>query len=326
MTDAAEDGTSSAAQVTVASPPFDNPDADLIIRTLDHVDFHVYKIILTHASSVFADMAALPTAPDTDSRVVEVTESSVVWDCILRICYPTVLPAIVSDQLWPLLEAAKKYDMACVRNTVVKEMSTPRMLEQETLRVYMLACSYGFNDVAAAAARVSLRQTPEARSSVPELRSATSAAYFNLLQYRQECVKAAISIAEDERFLRNHRWDGMVSEEVPDWIVRRSGPGPGVPEQHHHADCAQGTAYVTNYTSYRSTFDDYMAQSTERLKAHPHGDAVLDPVLIATTAQAAALCSICRKDSDASEISHFIKFHAAQIDAAIAKVVLVVES
>lgn len=324
MTESTGDSTSSAAQVTVASPPFDNPAADLIIRTLDHVDFHVHKIILTHASSVFADMAALPTAPDTDSGLVEVTESSVVWDCILRICYPIVLPAIVPDQLWPLLEAAKKYDMACVRDIVVKEMSTPRQLEQETLRVYMLACSYGFNDVAAAAARASLRQTPEARSSVPELRSATSAAYFNLLQYRQECVKAAISITEDERFLLNYRWDGMVSEEVPDWIVRRSGPA--ALEQHHHADCARGTAYVTKYTSYRSTLDDYMAQSTERLEAHPHGDAVLDPVLIATTARAAALCSICRKDRDASEISQLIEFHAAQIDVAVAKVVLVVES
>ncbi|TFY54463.1 hypothetical protein EVJ58_g8850 [Rhodofomes roseus] len=317
--------SASTCTVLVASSPFDNPDADMVVRSSDHVEFYVHKAILKEASSVFADMTSLPTTPDTDSHVAQVTESSVGWDIILRICYP--MPStnpIVPDQYWPLLEAAKKYDMACVREAVVREMTTPRVLAQETLRVYMLACSYGYEDVARVAAKASLSQTMlhGPGNYVPELRCVTSAAYFNLLQYREKCVSAAVSLAEDRNlFLR----DGWRAEKIRGWTLRSVGTND------HHPDCmVAGTAYnlPRNHIAllFRRVLDDYMARSTEKLKSHPRGDTLLDPVFIAATVQAASLCNACRKDSHPSDIVRFIKFHAAEVNAAIERVVLMVES
>lgn len=46
--------------LTIASPPFDDPEADIILRSSDNVDFHVYKFLLSLVSPVFKSMFALP--------------------------------------------------------------------------------------------------------------------------------------------------------------------------------------------------------------------------------------------------------------------------
>ena len=45
--------------VSTADPPFDKETTDLILRTSDHVEFHVWKGILAEASPVFEDMFVL---------------------------------------------------------------------------------------------------------------------------------------------------------------------------------------------------------------------------------------------------------------------------
>ncbi|KAH9917997.1 uncharacterized protein B0H18DRAFT_1032691 [Fomitopsis serialis] len=310
--------------IHIASPPFDDPQADVIIRTSDHVEFRIFRLILKMASTVFADILALPVAPDADPNAIDVTEDSVVWDHILRICHPGIAPPamIAADQLWPLLEAAKKYDMKAVRETAVREMSTPRMLEQETLRVYALACGYGVEDVAVAAARASLTQSYEEGPYVPELRCATSAAYFRLVQYRRECVKAAVSFAEDPHLFLQDGWKDYVKY----WILRREH----VSEQHDDG-CSSGGNFALDSWEWgngllRDVLVEYMARSTEALKVLPHGSTVLNPIFIATTVHAASKCTACRSRTQPSDVLAFLKFHASQIDAATAKVKLVVAS
>lgn len=45
-----------------ADPPFDKASADCILRSADqaHVDFRVYRLVLSLASSVFESMFSLP--------------------------------------------------------------------------------------------------------------------------------------------------------------------------------------------------------------------------------------------------------------------------
>jgi len=305
----------------IAPPPFDDPHADVIIRASDHVEFHVLKPILTAASAVLADILSLPVESDVDANAVDVTEDSVVWDHILRICHPGTTPpaTIAADQLWPLLEAAKKYDMKAVREAVVREMRTPRMLEQETLRVYALACGYGVEDVAVAAARASLIQSYEEGPYVPELRCATSAAYFRLVQYRRECVKAAVSFTEDPQLFLRGGW----KDHLQGWLRCTSA--------RHDDECRMSEMNIfkldgwtrKSYT-FRGVLDEYMARSKEALKVFPHSSAVLTPVFIATTVHSASKCIGCKMKP--IDIAAFSEFHASEIDAAIAKVKLVVES
>ncbi|KAI0799802.1 hypothetical protein BC629DRAFT_1285315, partial [Irpex lacteus] len=115
-----------SAQVsTMAQVPFDRKDADVIIRSSDNVDFHVFKAVLILASPFFADMFSLkqpePTGSSTDVGTIAardpipISEDSKTFDCLMRLCYPIDDPLLDRDCDLPLvekvLEAAQKYLM-----------------------------------------------------------------------------------------------------------------------------------------------------------------------------------------------------------------------
>lgn len=83
---------------TSPSELFDVPDANLIIRSSDSVDFRVHKPVLAMASSVFKDLFSLPQPSDSksddDFPVVNLPEDSELLHCLLSIIYPvpTVIP------------------------------------------------------------------------------------------------------------------------------------------------------------------------------------------------------------------------------------------
>ncbi|KAK7043970.1 hypothetical protein VNI00_008138 [Paramarasmius palmivorus] len=91
-------------KVTVASPPFDSPNVDIILRTADHVDFRVSRAILSFVSPFFRDMFALPQPPSSANssdalEVVSLSEESPVLDRFLRFLYPaTALPKLWNDE------------------------------------------------------------------------------------------------------------------------------------------------------------------------------------------------------------------------------------
>ncbi|KAH9919895.1 uncharacterized protein B0H18DRAFT_859632, partial [Fomitopsis serialis] len=174
-----------------ASPPFDDPDADLIIRTSDGVDFRVYRVIMKQASPVFRSLFTLPLDDPANGSVVEVTEKSGVWDQILRILYPITQKAVPApNDFLPLLEAARKFDMASVTEYVEQVMITPVVLETEAFRVFALSCVYVLPDAALAAAQASFQSWPGDQPPppcIPEMHGMTITQYNRLLQYRSDC-------------------------------------------------------------------------------------------------------------------------------------------
>jgi hypothetical protein len=78
--------------------PFDVPDANIIIRSSDFVDFRVHKPVLAMASSVFKDLFSLPQPSDSESDddfpVVKLSEDSELLHSLVSIIYPvpTVIP------------------------------------------------------------------------------------------------------------------------------------------------------------------------------------------------------------------------------------------
>ncbi|EIN03879.1 hypothetical protein PUNSTDRAFT_19366, partial [Punctularia strigosozonata HHB-11173 SS5] len=103
-----------------AHHPFDDVNADVILRSSDNVDFRVHKLILSLSSPFFRDMFTLPQAPladakddPTDRPVVHMMEDHVTLDDILRLCYPlTSLTSIKNfDRVYSALSAGMKYDM-----------------------------------------------------------------------------------------------------------------------------------------------------------------------------------------------------------------------
>ncbi|EPS96332.1 hypothetical protein FOMPIDRAFT_1130611 [Fomitopsis schrenkii] len=294
-----------------ASAPFDNPHADLIIRTSDLVEFHVFTVILREASPIFADMVSLPQ-PDAESRTasagtVEVAEDSVVWDLLLRICY-TCEFSIPGEHMWPLLEVAKKYDMIGVRDIARRRLLDAALILQDNLRSYLLACHYGFSEIAHIAARNSLSHPASDDQFIPELRCVTSATYFRWVQYRRECVKAATSFAQNHNIFYHHSA----------WMDRVSGWG--FTQQNCRVCRPSAPKYITNSIhDVRRALHDFMAQTEAALRDRPHGDTVRDYNLVAALTQDACKCTTCGSFSGRN-LTRFVEFYATQVDEAVDKV------
>ncbi len=84
------------------SPPltFEVPDANIIVRSSDLVDFRVHKSVLSMTSPIFKDLFSLPQPSDSETLdglpMVQLSEDSELLNSLVSILYP-VRPAIPSS-------------------------------------------------------------------------------------------------------------------------------------------------------------------------------------------------------------------------------------
>ena len=135
---------------STASPvePFDVPDANLIIRSSDLVNFRVHKPVLAMASPYFDHLLSHPQSSDSEfvdePPVIELSEDSELLNCLISILYPvrTVIPKSYEKVLYllaiatcqwryltiyykvlDLLAACQKYDMVSLQSFIRAEVS-----------------------------------------------------------------------------------------------------------------------------------------------------------------------------------------------------------
>ncbi|KAG5654172.1 hypothetical protein H0H81_006554 [Sphagnurus paluster] len=180
--------------------PFDNPAADIILRSSDKipVDFRVFKLLLSLASPFFAAAFTLPQpeADDTIMPVMEMEEDADTLALLLGLCYPVSVCAPprlrTLRDLRMVMKAAVKFEMDGIQQHLRTLLVEPRFIEQQPLRVYAIACRYGWIKEAREAARNTLRY-PADTPLVDELELISGGTYHRLLQYRKECGETASS-------------------------------------------------------------------------------------------------------------------------------------
>jgi BTB/POZ domain len=104
------------AQINPTTSPetLDLPDANIIIRSSDLVDFRVHKSVLALASPFFRDLLTLPQPSDSESvdglPVVEVSEDSELLNCLVSFFYPVcaVTPNSYEKVLYLLVTSQRK--------------------------------------------------------------------------------------------------------------------------------------------------------------------------------------------------------------------------
>ncbi|GJE98552.1 BTB domain-containing protein [Phanerochaete sordida] len=174
---------------------FNQPTADVVLRSSDKVDFKVHKIILSDASPVFSSMFALPL-PSQDEDMcdglhkVQMAEPADAIHALLGVLYPGKGPRVSNTDCAALvLQLADKYAMDGVTKHVRSLLGDPGFLRDEwsVLHVYALSRKYGFADLAEAAARESL-QYPFQRHGMSGLHVMTGADYHELLAFREACA------------------------------------------------------------------------------------------------------------------------------------------
>ncbi|KAH9942491.1 uncharacterized protein BXZ73DRAFT_97901 [Epithele typhae] len=196
-----------------ADAPFDQPSADIVLRSADHVDFRAHRVILAQASPFFADMFSLPQTSPPDASalpVVDMSEDSKTLRRLLLLCYPVDKQELDSvADIAPVLAAARKFDMEWPIRLLARDLDAS--LSRSPLHAWACACRSGLEDVARRAAeeikrRVSSKaaetEDPDPDSCIallPTLRAAleeegltdvlqgvSGGAYFRLREYVRE--------------------------------------------------------------------------------------------------------------------------------------------
>ena len=174
----------------------DTPDASIILRSSDQVDFRVHKSLLAMSSPFFKDLLSLPQPPDDKLvdglPVVRLLESSGLLNGLISLLYP-VSPVKPSsyEKVFALLAACQKYDMVSIQSNIrdaVKLGKFPAApVGTEAFGAYALASSMGLVPEMENAARLTLKYPMTFESLGEGLRSFKGRALGDLVSYRKRC-------------------------------------------------------------------------------------------------------------------------------------------
>lgn len=184
--------------------PVDRPNPDVILRTVDNVDFRFYKLLLSMASPFFSNMFTLPQPESLDTTdnvqnkcglpVIPVSETSTIMQKLLSLCspiYDVKVPALENlDIVMSLLDAADKYEMERVGKYILNLITAPTFLEREPMRVFAIACRYRAEKETTMAARYMLRFAVWEPEYVAELDFISGSNYQRLVKYHANCGHA----------------------------------------------------------------------------------------------------------------------------------------
>jgi hypothetical protein len=200
--------------ITDAGAPFDNPDADVILRSYDNVDFRVFKLLMSLASPFFRDIFALPQALEGNNSdktkdglpVVQMTEEKKILETLLLMCYPMAAvdpPDLETlSDMHLLLEAATKYNVERVEKRVLEWLVAPRFLDTDPMRVFAIACCYRSKAKAKLAAEAVFSRPLLESPYVVELELITGGQLYQLLKYHRSCIEATKKLCTDFTWIK----------------------------------------------------------------------------------------------------------------------------
>ncbi|TBU44076.1 hypothetical protein BD309DRAFT_1018842 [Dichomitus squalens] len=175
----------------------DNPG--LTLETSDGVLFQSCAVLFYLASPVLASQ--LSSTSSSRPRRLLVPETSTVISIILKIYHPVDEPPSTDIVgIYHALMAAEKYRMQkavqYLRNALLSKKDDP---STDPVLLYAIGCRCGMRDLAASAAKRTLRMEHESSTSTyaPLDDLGVPASYLHrLLTYQQECREAARCVAE----------------------------------------------------------------------------------------------------------------------------------
>ena len=204
----------SQAKVNSITPPPEPldilvPDASLIIRSSDLVNFRVHKSVLAMASPIFGDLLSLPQPSDSEFvdglPVVQLSEDGELLNSLVSMLYPIrrVTPDSYDKVLY-LLAACQKYDMVQVQSYIRTEVdrgSFPGPVRTEVFRAYAIACGKGLIPEMEKAARLTLEHPMTFETLGGSLRFFDGSALRDLARFRMRCRDNLVAVCLSSQVL-----------------------------------------------------------------------------------------------------------------------------
>ncbi|KZP24494.1 hypothetical protein FIBSPDRAFT_951240 [Athelia psychrophila] len=302
---------------TEAASPFDDPKADVILRSSDNVDFRCYKILLSLTSTFFEGMFSLPQASIEDDvlmkdglQIVPMEEKASILEAVLRLCHPSSIrnPLILElDDIKSVYDTARKYVMEDVEETIRNTLISARFLEQAPMRVFGIACALRLGAEAQIAAAATLESDLGDLVYFPELEYLSGGDIYHLQLYHKACRNVAQEVIGDVRELKmgvaiSYRWftcneNSKICHCIP------------IPGNLVEAEAAKWWIY------------SYLAPCQRQLKTAPMGKKVKTTRRLGAALVAAQACPECKQTSF-EDLEYFAERFGEEIDKAVAKVPL----
>jgi hypothetical protein len=177
------------------------PDADIILRSSDQVNFRIHKSVLAMSSPFFADLLSLPQPPDGELvdglPVVQLSEDAGLLGILVSLLYPiSHVPPSSYEGVFALLAACQKYDMVSIQSYIRSEVKLgtfPAPFEAESFSAYAIASRMGLVPEMENAARLTLGYPMTFESLGEDLRSFEGQALCDLVRYRKHCRDNLVS-------------------------------------------------------------------------------------------------------------------------------------
>jgi len=173
---------------------FTADDADIILRAPESKLFRVHKSILSIASSVFRDMLGVPQSPSEPTNegqcelpIVDVHDSAEDLEVLLRMIYPVAFPPITDlNALSNTFVILDKYHTEGLQERLKPLLISPTFLTVDPMRVYAIACRWGFKTEAAMAASYASAVGISTFTCVDDMRYISGLDYHRIALLSQE--------------------------------------------------------------------------------------------------------------------------------------------
>jgi hypothetical protein len=313
---------------TSASAPFDHAKADVILRSADGVEFHVFKLFLSLASPFFEALFDLPQAADPRTAdqemkeglaVITVSEDSKTIDSFLRFCYPSTLaedPFLenLTDVL-SVLAAARKYSLDLIERKVCQALANPKVLETDPLRCFAIARNARLEHETITAAKHTLRQ-PLIPAWFAEIELITASDLLALLTYHKNCSVAVQTSVKDLKWIRYY----YGSDNGCAWLFGFTGVAP----YSIRSQCKCKKATDNAFSLWGSTvpvawWETYMQETFKLLLERPSGDTVRTGVEKTIQKVRNSNCTTC-SDKVKAGMMEFSELLASKVEQAVASV------
>ena len=169
------------------------PEASIIIRSSDQVNFRIHKLVLAMSSPFFKDLLSLPQPPDAEVvdglPVVALPEGAGLLNSLISLLYPItpVIPDSYQKAL-ALLAVCEKYEMESVQSYIrfaIKYGKFPAPVRDKGFSAYAIASGLGLALEAQDAARLTLDEPMTFTSLGEGLRLFKGRALYDLIRMRR---------------------------------------------------------------------------------------------------------------------------------------------
>lgn len=311
-------------------PEYNDPDADIIVRSSDGGLYRLYKVMLAKASPIMKDTFTLPPSshsaegeggPIDGLPVVNITEDSETLNKLLLFIYPGARPPKLPtlEDVVAMLEASRKYEMAMVAEYAQSALSA--FAKTQPLRAFCVAHSFQLKEETTRAAKLCLGIRMWPPPPMPaEICLLPSTLLYRLFVYYDQCKRVAVETVtnmksqgddighyryvEEDTIVVNWVWINCKScPRSREMMVMKKGKKPG------------------DIFQYSRWWEIYMNGVAQALETAPCGPTAKRPALLAPAFQAAGACSTCGPKVH-EELVEFRDLLAQRIDKVVLGVTL----